>query len=468
MRSRKALPVSIVLDRDADTSLRDQLVTELTRTIDSLALPVGTRMPSSRTLAEALGVSRGVAVAGYELLLARGYLEVRPGSGTYVARPVPPSAKRTPAPGVPPLVDLRPGRPPAAGFPLAAWRSAWRQAAHRPRTDWLPDLGRPELRRALRHHLETSRWQPLAGYEVAAVADLSAAVRVLLTALAPTGRIGVAEPAPAALHRALSASGWPVTAVPVDDNGPVPAQIPRDVGAVVVPAGAYLPASPSVSVARQRALAAWSMRTGGAVIEVNLHVGTPATASLLALAPPARAYALGSFTALFGAELPVAYLVVPAESAGPVGRLLAAAVVQPPAIAQDALCRLLADGVVDRWATALHRQRLAACATVTRALAQVPGVTVTGPTPDGAAVVWLPPSNDAESVAAAAQARGVLVSTIVDSAPFEGNGLLVDIGHVDEVTARRALRVIGGLCGLCASTGNPAAPTEPACVGTAG
>ena len=44
----------------------------------------GTRLPSERTLAAALIVSRGTAVAAYDLLVADGLVERRRGSGTYV------------------------------------------------------------------------------------------------------------------------------------------------------------------------------------------------------------------------------------------------------------------------------------------------------------------------------------------------------------------------------------------------
>ena len=53
----------------------------------------GERLPSSRALAAALGVSRTVVTAAYEQLYAEGWLEGRHGSGTYVAdiaaRPAP-------------------------------------------------------------------------------------------------------------------------------------------------------------------------------------------------------------------------------------------------------------------------------------------------------------------------------------------------------------------------------------------
>jgi Transcriptional regulators containing a DNA-binding HTH domain and an aminotransferase domain (MocR family) and their eukaryotic orthologs len=386
MRSRKALPVDIELDRESPVSLRDQLVAKLVRTIDSLLLPPGTRMPSTRTVAEALGVSRSVAVAGYDLLLARGYLEVRASSGTYIAArptgrmgspPVPPTSPgpapaapppiTSPAVASPPAVDLRPGRPFLDGFPLAAWRSAWRHAAHRAPTGSPPDLGLPGLRKELRRYLETSRWQSLTGAEVVVVADLSRAAQVL-AALASTG------------------------------------QIPDDLAALIVPDGA-----------RGRSPVPWRERTDGYLVD------------------------LGSFTAFFGADLPLAYLVVPAELVGRVGQLLAELDARPPSIAQEVLRQLLAGGVVERRVTALHRQREAARGTVARAFAEVPDAAVTGPTPDGAVAVRLPPGSDPAEFAAAAQAHGVLVSTGTNGS------ILIDISQVDDVSARRSLRILGAV-----------------------
>jgi DNA-binding transcriptional MocR family regulator len=47
-------------------------------------LPGGRRVPSTRTLARELGLSRTTVTLAYDLLVADGYLESRTGDGTYV------------------------------------------------------------------------------------------------------------------------------------------------------------------------------------------------------------------------------------------------------------------------------------------------------------------------------------------------------------------------------------------------
>src|SRR5215212_3244363 len=49
------------------------------------ALKPGGRLPSSRDLAQRLGVARASVVAAYDQLLAEGYAEGRQGSGTFVS-----------------------------------------------------------------------------------------------------------------------------------------------------------------------------------------------------------------------------------------------------------------------------------------------------------------------------------------------------------------------------------------------
>jgi GntR family transcriptional repressor for pyruvate dehydrogenase complex len=65
--------------------LREQVVQELVRLIDGRALAPGDRIPTERELSEQLAVSRSTVREALQLLQALGTLEIRHGSGTYVA-----------------------------------------------------------------------------------------------------------------------------------------------------------------------------------------------------------------------------------------------------------------------------------------------------------------------------------------------------------------------------------------------
>ena len=66
--------------------LQTQIYVAVRSSIVSGRLKAGGRLPSSRGLADVLGVSRTSTQTAYEQLRAEGFVETRKGSGTYVAQ----------------------------------------------------------------------------------------------------------------------------------------------------------------------------------------------------------------------------------------------------------------------------------------------------------------------------------------------------------------------------------------------
>src|SRR4051812_35688044 len=87
MRYPTPLTVPITLTRQTGTPLHQQIAAQVESAVQNGSGPGRIRLPSTRTLADTLGVSRGVTTAAYELLFARGFLVGVRGSGTYVCRP---------------------------------------------------------------------------------------------------------------------------------------------------------------------------------------------------------------------------------------------------------------------------------------------------------------------------------------------------------------------------------------------
>jgi len=73
-----------LLSRAAGESLPDQIVRSIAARIDDRQLRAGARMPSIRSFAASHGVSPFTVVAGYDKLVAQGYLESRRGAGFFV------------------------------------------------------------------------------------------------------------------------------------------------------------------------------------------------------------------------------------------------------------------------------------------------------------------------------------------------------------------------------------------------
>src|SRR3569833_380580 len=136
--SRDQFDLPVVVERHSGQPLSVQLGRQLRDAMNDGRVRAGERLPSSRALASALGVSRTVVTAAYEQLYAEGWQEGRHGSGTYVAQI---AAQSVPAEAAyaaksrterPDAVDLRPGVPWVGALDTPAWRRAWRLAAAMP------------------------------------------------------------------------------------------------------------------------------------------------------------------------------------------------------------------------------------------------------------------------------------------------------------------------------------------------
>src|SRR3546814_6119244 len=79
---------NLSLDPAAPLSLQHQLRQQLVDAMHRAVLRPGQRLPSSRQLAERIGVSRNTVSLAYDALLADGYLSSRSRSGVYVAADV--------------------------------------------------------------------------------------------------------------------------------------------------------------------------------------------------------------------------------------------------------------------------------------------------------------------------------------------------------------------------------------------
>src|SRR5690242_16666878 len=77
-------PLQLGVERGAG-ALHEQLELSLREHVRNGRLAPWTRMPSSRTLAAELGVSRGVVLEAYSQLIAEGYLVASQGAPTRVA-----------------------------------------------------------------------------------------------------------------------------------------------------------------------------------------------------------------------------------------------------------------------------------------------------------------------------------------------------------------------------------------------
>jgi DNA-binding transcriptional regulator YhcF (GntR family) len=83
-RRPKLFVPSIVLDKASDTPLHRQIYGQIAQAIRSGSIPGGVRLPSSRVLAQLLGVSRNTVLAAFDDLAADDLLRGEQGAGMHV------------------------------------------------------------------------------------------------------------------------------------------------------------------------------------------------------------------------------------------------------------------------------------------------------------------------------------------------------------------------------------------------
>src|SRR5215468_4699095 len=88
-RANNAALAPVHVDRERAEPLHRQVYRDLVQLILSGRLRPAARMPSSRMLADELGVARNTVLLALEQLLSEGYIEARRGAGTYVSRELP-------------------------------------------------------------------------------------------------------------------------------------------------------------------------------------------------------------------------------------------------------------------------------------------------------------------------------------------------------------------------------------------
>ena len=87
MKTRRHIDLPVRRPRTGSGPLWRRLADALAWEIEIGRLRDGSRVPSTRTLARELAVSRTTVACAYDELTSRGYLHARVGDGAYVARP---------------------------------------------------------------------------------------------------------------------------------------------------------------------------------------------------------------------------------------------------------------------------------------------------------------------------------------------------------------------------------------------
>jgi GntR family transcriptional regulator/MocR family aminotransferase len=468
--------LAVGADRHAPLPLTGQIAAQLREALADGRLAAGERLPSSRALAAAVGVSRTVVTAAYTQLFAEGWLEGRHGSGTYVApgaagplaggadpvlgaagsgsappaAPAPGPGRRTgssratpPQPAGSAAVNLRPGIPWAAGIDPAAWRRAWRHAGTEPVPAEPDPRGRGALREALTGYLRRSRGVCATADQILVTRGVSAGLGLVASALLrPGDQVGVEEPGYQAARAVFASRGARLVPCRVDRDGLVVEELPGDLRLVYTTPAHQYPLGGRLPVPRRQALAAWARATGALIIEDDydgeFRYDVAPLPTLFGLDPDVVIY-LGTTSKTLTPALGAGWLVarrdlipVLTATAADLGERVSGPV-------QHAVTELLASGELERHVRRMRHEYARRRAVLVAAL----GSRLTGDTAGMHMVLELPPGT-APALAAAARERGVEVATLdrYFAGPPARDGLVLGYGAADLAAASRGGRVI--------------------------
>jgi GntR family transcriptional regulator/MocR family aminotransferase len=382
----------IRIDPRASEGLQRQVYNAVRRAILDGVVDPGTRLPSSRALADDVRVSRTTTLLAYEQLLAEGYLETRRGSGTFVATELPDdlpqqaSPRRlartkhpqlsqrgaalaaTPGPArriAGPPRAFRLGVPALDRFPLRLWSQL---VGRRMRSmtlrqlDYADSAGCVDLRRAIAEHVQAARGTTCVADQVFVVAGAQRGLQMICSMLLDPGdRVWLEDPGYPGARSALAQAGARIVPVCVDSQGLDVAAATRHAPnarlAYVTPSNQF-PLGVPMSLMRRLALLKWATRASAWIIEDDydseFRYATRPLQCLHGLDSDGRVIYVGTFAKSIFPAMRLGFVIVPVDLVQKVQAIRRAADSHPPMLEQMALADFIREG---HYSTHLRRMR---------------------------------------------------------------------------------------------------------------
>jgi GntR family transcriptional regulator/MocR family aminotransferase len=441
------------------------------------AFDSGQKLPSTRDLAEQLGISRTVALVAYDQLLAEGFVIGRSGSGTYVhsgvgvrsnasgesaefrlsrfgslasaasARVTFPERHKRSLP-----YDFAYGRSDSETFPFEMWRRILLRCARRAPVsefDYGPAIGNPALRDAICTHLRRSRAVVSDPSQVIIVNGSQQALDLIARVLIEPGdHVAIEDPSYQGTREILRAAGAHLLPVEVDREGLDPAKLTPSAGIAFVTPSHQFPTGAILPLARRLALLEWAKRRNAVIVEDDYdgefrYEGQPLE-SLQGLDREGRVLYIGTFSRTIFSSLRIGYLIAPKRlvSAFTAAKWLCDR--QTAMLEQHALAEFISGGIYGRYLRRVRRRNTARRQMLLDSIHRYIGqrVEITGDGAGAHIVLW-PRGGVVEEVvikSAALQGVGVYGISPYFLKPPRRTGIMLGYSRMRETEIREGIR----------------------------
>lgn len=381
-----------VVNRNSAMPLHRQIYEEWRRNILSGRIRSGEKAPSTREMAEALGISRSTVTDAYEQLIAEGYLEPARGSGTFVCRKLPDDMPLRPGkdssqpksetpirfsryganldddyaypPELPGAIRFSQWRPDLDEFPVALWRKLVLRYLRKvipPVFDYaVHPNGYEPLRKEIAAYLGRRRAVECKPDQVIVVNGSQQALDLCVRLLVEVGEVvALEDPGYQGARRIFAAHGARLAPVRLDREGIVVDEIPHKARLVYVTPSHQFPSGVSMSLSRRLELIEWARVHGAVLLEDDYdseyRYSGPPLPSMQGLSRGVPVIYAGTFSKVMFPGLRVGYVVAPRQMTERLARAKWLADRHTPVLEQAALADFLREGHLERHIRRMRR-----------------------------------------------------------------------------------------------------------------
>jgi GntR family transcriptional regulator/MocR family aminotransferase len=334
------------LSRQSREPLTRELANHLRSLIAAGRLRPGQRLPSSRTMARSLKVSRNTVTLAIEQLAAEGYLGVARGKRPAVAeslalvtaKPTRDAKSPSPRPKMsslkmsswarslphtnwPPVYPqqpraFQPGLGDEREFPHEIWARCLRRAASHALRQRDRGPNDPRLQQALLAHVTEHRGIRARPDQVIILPTAQSAIALIASVMIEAGDTAWLEsPGYGGALAALRASGADVIGMPIDADGLKINDKRKKPRLIFVTPSHQYPSGGLMPIGRRLELLQFASRSGAVIVEDDydgeFHYDGRPVAALAALQPDDATIYLGTFAKAMFADIRAGYLIVP-------------------------------------------------------------------------------------------------------------------------------------------------------------